>query len=129
MKLFVITLNALILGVLSISCSSDDTLNQGVFAPCYEGLWKGIYIGEDTGNWNVSIDASGTIDGYLISDTNTVEFSIKGKMKDNQRFEASYYFNEQKVGDMHGTISSTSAVGEWSNTIQNLNGTWIGSKQ
>lgn len=124
----------LVLPLLSIStsCSSDDDTNHSAHQnplQKFQGTWSGTYSGEDTGDWQASIDANGNANGTINRVNSTAKYTLTGSVNKDGAVNMTYYFNNQPMGSMSGTMSESNGSGTWINTLLNFEGIWTGNKK
>jgi len=114
----------------SISCSSDDNhVHQENKLEKFKGKWVGTYSGGDTGNWTATIDATGKATGTLTSTTDpSLNFVVTGEVSENGILNATYNYGTIEVGTMTGTLTEKTGSGTWESPLQELEGTWTGTK-
>lgn len=111
----------------SISCSSDDNqVHQENKLEKFKGTWVGTYSGNGEGTWTATFDSAGKAEGTLVSGSNT--FNLTGEVAENGTINAEYKSGTTLVGTMTGTLTDKTGSGTWDNTLQNLNGTWVGTR-
>lgn len=111
----------------AISCDSNDDNHVHVNPyDAYKGTWKGTYTGDGDGTWTATFDSAGKAEGTLVSGNNT--FNLKGEVSENGTINAEYTSGTTVVGTMSGTLTDKTGSGTWDNKIQNLKGTWTGTK-
>ena len=112
----------LVASTLCISCNKENAYSE------YKGQWSGIFIGEDTGIWNVTINSDGAVNGTAVSDSfTTFPFSLHGNITENGYFDAEADLGVGVI-DFEGQIQNSSVSGTWTSTIGNIQGTWSGKK-
>ena len=118
--------SALVFGF--VACNSDDNtpVEQTNLYAKYQGKWSGTYTGDGNGTWTATFDNNGKAVGSLVSGGNT--FNLSGEVAENGEINAEYKSGSAVVGTMTGTLTDKTGSGTWDNTIQNLNGTWTGTK-
>lgn len=122
-----------ILGTLAfgaVSCSDDDNhVHQENKLEKFKGTWAGTFSGGDTGNWTATIDAQGKATGTVASNSvASVNFALTGNVTENGTINVSYSYNGQEVGTMTGTLTEKTGSGTWTSPLQDLDGTWTGTK-
>jgi hypothetical protein len=121
---YVLTLFAL--SIATTSCSNEDKTNDSKF----KGAWSGTYSGEeDNGTWQATISADGLVSGTFTS-TNFSNLVIDLTSTVNpQGALNAIYGNMFLTGQFTGTLEENSGSGTWTNESDQLNGTWIGTKE
>jgi hypothetical protein len=125
MKKILFYLLTLCLLIIASSCSKDD--NETPDSP-FKGEWNGVFSGDDTGSWEATISANGTI----IATTFSEEFgnyTAEGKISADG--DVSLTFGSVSTGaTFTGTFSETSAQGKWVNNsgYDDIIGKWRGFK-
>lgn len=112
------------------SCNSEDEphVHENKLEK-FKGNWSGTFEGGDTGNWTASIDETGKATGTVTSNSiPDVNFELTGNIQENGTINVSYSYSGQQVGTMTGTLTETSGSGTWNSPVQDLNGTWTGTK-
>ncbi|MFD2907637.1 hypothetical protein ACFSX9_02710 [Flavobacterium ardleyense] len=112
-----------------ISCSKNDD-NDAVPNSQYQGTWSGSFSGaEDNGTWTADVNASGIATGSATSVTFSNTYQLTGTVSAQGVFLATVgtastgaTFNGQMNPNGNG-------AGTWINTFEQMNGTWIGTKQ
>lgn len=114
----------------SISCSSDDNhVHQENKLEKFKGTWVGTFSGGDTGNWTATIDAEGKATGTVASNSvASVNFPLTGNVTENGTINVSYSYSGEEVGTMTGTLTDKTGSGTWTSPVQDLEGTWTGTK-
>jgi len=114
----------------SISCSSDDNhVHQENKLEKFKGTWVGTFSGGDTGNWTATIDAAGKATGTVSSNSvASVNFVLTGNVTENGTINVSYSYSGEEVGTMTGTLTNKTGSGTWTSPVQDLDGTWTGTK-
>jgi len=115
----------------SVSCdSSDDNhVHQENKLEKFKGTWVGTFSGGDTGSWTAIIDAAGKATGTVTSNSvASVNFVLTGNVTENGTINVSYSYNGQEVGTMTGTLTEKTGSGTWESPLQDLDGTWTGTK-
>lgn len=128
-KYFIACLLFAPLAFTTTSCNSDDSTPTEQVNPYdkFKGTWTGTYSGdEDNGTWTATFDHTGKAIGSLVS--GTISFDLKGQVSENGVVTATYTYSNNVVGTMTGTMTETTASGEWDSPIQSMNGTWKGTK-
>jgi len=115
----------------SISCDSSDD-NQAQIEnklAKFKGTWVGTFSGGDTGNWTATIDAAGKATGTVSSNSvASINFVLSGSVNENGTINVSYKYSDEEVGTMTGTLNEKTGSGTWDSPDQELNGTWVGTK-
>lgn len=112
----------------SISCDSNDDnhVHPENKLEKFKGTWVGTYSGDGDGTWTATFDNAGKAEGTLVSGSST--FNLIGEVAENGTINAEYKSGTTVVGTMTGTLTEKTGSGTWDNTIQNLKGTWVGTK-
>lgn len=92
----------------------------------YAGDWSGTFTGDDTGTFDVTINANGTITGSGYSNSYSETFSLSGSINSNGQFSAG---STSTGASFTGTVSGNSMSGNWNNTNTGDSGTFSGTKQ
>jgi hypothetical protein len=121
---YVLTLFAL--SIATTSCSNDDKTNDSKF----KGAWSGTYSGEeDNGTWQATISADGLVSGTFTSiNFSNLVIDLTGTVNPQGALNA-IYGNMFLTGQFTGTLKENSGSGAWTNESDQLNGTWIGTKE
>lgn len=119
-------LSVLTFGTTSCNNNDDNHIHQENKFEKFKGTWTGTYIGDGNGTWTATFDNAGNAVGTLVSGSNT--FNLKGEVSENGSINAQYTSGTTVVGTMIGTLTDKTGSGTWDNTIQNLKGTWEGTK-
>ena len=122
--LFFVTLSSLY--VTTTSCSKDDDKDAIEVDEAIVGAWQGTYSGDDSGTFQMTINAQGKISGSATS-TNTGEtFTLTGSVKNSDGgFSAGSTSNG---ATFTGTVAGTSMNGTWESSQYGTSGTFTGSK-
>ena len=129
-NLFILILFSL-LGLL-VSCNANDDSNHSEHINQllkYQGSWNGTYFGEDTGEWEATIDDKGNAVGTINRTNAQTKYELKGAVNAEGKVLMTYFLNGQAIGSMTGDMQETKASGSWTNSIQNLKGDWEGIKK
>lgn len=121
--------SALTFGAVSCNSSDDNHVHPENKLEKFKGTWVGTFSGGDTGNWTATIDESGKATGTVASNSvSSVNFVLTGTVTENGTINVSYTYNDEVVGTMTGTLTEKTGSGTWKSPVQNLEGTWTGSK-
>lgn len=129
-KYFLLVLMLPLLNI-STSCSSDGDTNHSEHQnplQKFQGNWIGAYIGEDEGEWQATIDASGNATGSINRTNSSSNYTLTGTVDKEGVVNMTYFYNNQTMGTMSGTMNANDGSGTWVNTLQNFKGTWSGIK-
>ena len=93
----------------------------------YEGNWKGVYSGDESGTWNININEEGIVTGSAKSNANKT-YELNGNVTNSGTFSATA--GSTSTGTTFtGQLSENNASGTWKNALVNVKGVWSGSKQ
>lgn len=121
-----ILLIAIILGLTTLSCSSNDDDNQ---KSEFEGEWVGTYTGAlDNGTWTAIIDSNGKVTGTSTSSVFNASLQLNGNVSTSGTFIATAG-SASNGAQFNGQMTESSGSGTWSNSSSGTNGTWSGNKQ
>lgn len=105
------------------SCQKGDGYSE------YEGNWTGIYDGDETGTWEVSIDGNGRISGAAYPDSiQGLSYTLTGFVEEDGAFNAQSEILDQLI-EFDGKLDGTNGSGTWRNVKAMLFGDWSGSKK
>ncbi|MBX2921806.1 MAG: hypothetical protein KF746_06425 [Chitinophagaceae bacterium] len=100
---------------------NDNTPSQ------YEGNWKGIYSGSESGTWDITINEEGVVKGIAKSNANKT-YELNGNVTNSGSFSATA--GSTSTGTTFtGQLLENDANGTWKNSFVNANGVWSGTKQ
>jgi hypothetical protein len=104
------------------ACSKSSSNDPSQFA----GSWSGTFSGGDNGTWAATISSSGAVNGNTSSVNGNG--TVTGSVTDNGSFSATV--GSGSLGTIFsGQMSGNSGNGTWSNSSEDLSGTWSGNKQ
>ena len=112
--------------LLLVSCSREDDVVKSSF----QGVWSGIYQGNDSGTWKVNVGEDGSITGWTKRYTGT-QFVISGSVDSGGNLSA-VIGNSGTGGEFKGVLrSDKTCSGTWKNitTSPIMSGNWNGSKE
>lgn len=118
--------STLALGTISCNSNDDNHVHQENKLEKFKGMWTGTYTGDGDGTWTATFDENGNATGTLIS--GGLSFNLKAEVSENGTINAEYTSGSTEVGTMTGTLTDKTGSGTWINTVQDLNGTWVGTK-
>jgi hypothetical protein len=108
---------------LLFACKKDNDAQPSQ----YEGNWKGVYSGDESGTWNININKKGVVTGSAKSNASTI-YELNGNVTNSGSFSATA--GSTSTGTTFtGQLSENNASGTWKNTLVNVKGVWSGSKQ
>ncbi len=118
-------LPALIVVLISISCSNDDGGEE--IDASLVGSWSGTYSGDDRGIWTVNVSDTGTVTGTATSSFTSDSAAIRGSVTESGSLSATLGNSEDRefVGQLD---QNNEAGGTWVDTRRDQNGTWVGRK-
>lgn len=123
-----ILLIALMIGSITLSCSTDDDNNDYQESE-FQGEWIGTYTGDkDNGSWTAYIDSEGEVTGTTTSSVLNSSLELNGEISPSGGFTATAGTTSNGA-EFKGQMSETNGSGTWVNTSQGINGTWSGNKQ
>lgn len=110
----------LVLAITASACNHD--------AP-FEGTWAGTYSGNDTGTWQIVIDADGALNGIAYSNIIQSNMAITGIVSNNGDLSATS--TTSTGAQFVGTLTDNTGSGTWTNQFGTFtfSGTWVGTKQ
>jgi hypothetical protein len=104
------------------SCKDDEQAK-------YEGIWEGVYAGDESGTWKIRIDEEGTSQGVAYpSDSEDQSFIFIGAVDEDGelRMTATVF---GRVAIYEAFLTETNLTGEWHSEEGNFDGTWTGTKR
>ncbi len=112
----------------SISCDSNDDnhVHPENKLEKFKGTWVGTYSGDGDGTWTATLDNAGKAEGTVVSGSST--FNLIGEVAENGTINAEYKSGTTVVGTMTGTLTEKTGSGTWTSPLQDLDGTWTGTK-
>ena|SRR5690606_35946243 len=119
-----ILLFAIILGLITFSCSKSDDDQESI----YQGLWSGTFAGDSNGTWSALIDSDGIITGTAQFNGNGSSLQLNGSVSPSGAFQATVG-TASNGAQFSGQLTETSGSGTWINTALSMDGTWSGTRQ
>ncbi|UUV22414.1 VCBS domain-containing protein [Paenimyroides aestuarii] len=116
----------LFFGAISCSSNDDNHVHQESQLEKFKGTWTGTFTGEDEGTWNATIDETGKATGKLFSGNLT--FDLIGQVDKEGEINATYTSGSTQVGTMEGMMNESTAAGKWESQLDDIEGTWTGTK-
>lgn len=92
----------------------------------FTGNWSGQFSGTDNGTWSVNVSNNGTLTGTGYSNVLRANFKIEGRVNNAGNLLAAFGTSSLD-GRFDGTLSGSSATGNWSNG--SYSGNWSGTKR
>lgn len=119
-----ILLFAIILGLITFSCSKSDDDQESIF----QGLWAGTFAGDSNGTWSALIDSEGLITGTANFNGVGSTLQLTGSVSSSGAFQATAG-TASNGAQFNGQLTETSGSGTWINTALSMDGTWNGTRQ
>lgn len=105
------------------ACKKDNDPQPSL----YEGNWKGVYSGDESGTWDIRVSKEGVVAGSAKSNTNTT-YELNGNVTNNGSFSATA--GSASTGTTFtGQLTENNASGTWKNARVNTKGIWSGTRQ
>lgn len=119
-----ILLIAIILGLVTLSCSKSDDQQESE----YQGTWSGTFSGDANGTWSALIDSDGIITGTAQFNGVGLTLQLNGSVSPSGVFQATAG-TASNGAEFSGQLTETSGSGIWINTALAMDGTWTGTRQ
>lgn len=106
---------------LIVSCRNEAD------SSAFEGRWKGIYTGTESGTWDININDQGVISGTAMA-SYLSDYEVKGTVTSEGSFKATV--GTTSAGAVFtGQLSGNSGSETWTNNYTQDSGVWSGTKQ